>query len=296
MTEPTESRIRVNGVELAVFDWPGEGRPIFFAHATGFHARCWDEVIRRLPGRRSIAVDMRGHGRSEKPDTEYRWRDFGHDVAALGRELGLENAIAVGHSMGGHSITLAAALEPGLFAGLVLVDPVILPKAAYSASKPDGEHFAARRRNEWASPQEMFERFRDRPPYNFWEEQVLRNYCEYGLLPNPSGDGYMLACPPKIEAAIYGMSAGGDIYEEIESLDIPVRILRARSRDESAKMDMSSSPTNPNLASHFRNVVDQQFEDLTHFIPMQAPQLVASEVLALDRRCTERLRPDVNPG
>lgn len=281
MSQPTESRIHVNGVDLTVFEWEGDGPPIVFAHATGFHARCWDEVIRHLPGRRCIAIDMRGHGRSEKPAGDYLWAHFGHDVAALGRILGLTGAIGVGHSMGGHSVTLAAALEPGLFSGLVLVDPVILPASAYRAPRPQTEHFAARRRNEWESPEAMFQRFRSRPPYAAWQEQVLRDYCEHGLLPNPSGDGYILACPPKIEAAIYGMSAGGDIYAEIAGLDIPVRILRAKQRDESSGTDMSTSPTNPELAGHFKNAVDLPHPELTHFIPMEAPGLVAEEILRL---------------
>jgi len=33
-----------NGVDIALFEWPGEGTPVFLAHATGFHARCWDQV------------------------------------------------------------------------------------------------------------------------------------------------------------------------------------------------------------------------------------------------------------
>jgi lipase len=283
MSQPIESRVTANGVELAVFEWPGSGRPILFVHATGFHARCWDQVIAHLPGRRCLAVDMRGHGRSEKPDTDYVWTRFGHDVAALGRAIGLEQAIAVGHSMGGHSITLAAALDSSLFAGLLLVDPVIMPPAVYTAPPPATEHFAARRRDHWDSPDAMFERFRDRPPYSIWQEQVLRDYCDFGLLPNPDGDGFILACPPAVEAAIYGNSTGTNIYREIESLQIPVRILRARSRQEASSVDMSSSPTNPALASHFPNAVDLPHPELTHFIPMQAPQLVATEVLELEK-------------
>jgi hypothetical protein len=41
--QPSESRLRVNGVELAVFSWPGRAGavPLLFAHATGLHARFW---------------------------------------------------------------------------------------------------------------------------------------------------------------------------------------------------------------------------------------------------------------
>jgi pimeloyl-ACP methyl ester carboxylesterase len=278
MPQPIESRVQANEIGLAVFEWPGEGTPVFFAHATGFHARCWDQVIARLPGRRCIAMDMRGHGRSDKPAPPYVWRSFGEDVAAVARQLDFHGYIAVGHSKGGHAVTLAAALEPGIFSRLILVDPVILPRDTY-ARAPMEEHFAARRRNHWTSPDEMFERFRARPPFNAWDPAVLRDYCDYGLLPNPDGEGYVLACPPRIEAAVYAGSAGTDIYDEIESLDIPVRVLRARARQESSLMDMSGSPTAAGLASHFKHGEDVPGPQHSHFIPMADPALVAEEVL-----------------
>lgn len=285
MTEPTETRYRVNGVELCVFDWPGDGRPIVFAHATGFHGRCWDEVVRALPGRRAIAIDMRGHGRSTKTPPPYEWNTFGYDVAELGRQLGLRDAIGVGHSMGGHSVTLAASLEPGLFAGLLLVDPVILSRAAYAAGPQFSEHFASRRRNDWSSAGEMYERFKDRSPYSLWQPQVLRDYCDYGVVPADDGDGFVLACPPEVEANIYTQSAGGNIYPAIDALDIPVRILRAKPRGEGdGGGDFLSSPTTPELVNEFAHATDVPHPELTHFIPMQAPGLVAQEVLALERQ------------
>ncbi|KAA0237810.1 alpha/beta hydrolase [bacterium] len=277
MREVIESRVKVNGLELALFEWPGEGRPIFLAHATGFHARCWDQVVERLPGRHCYALDMRGHGRSEKPAPPYLWLNFAQDVAALARLLGLRDALGVGHSKGGYAVARAAAMEPGAFAKLLLIDPVIMPRPAYAAF-PLTEHFASRRRNEWASAEEMFERFKDRPPFDRWDPAVLRDYCVYGLQPAASGEGFVLACPPEIEAATYLGSAGGDPYDDIESLTIPVRVLRARARAEGAPLDMSGSPTNPHLAEHLQQGEDVYLAEHSHFIPMEAPGLVAKHI------------------
>ena len=281
MREPISTRHQVNGVELQLYEWPANGPTVFLAHATGFHGRCWDQVVARLPEYRCIAVDMRGHGLSSQPEPPYLWRYFGQDVAALGRELGLEGAIAAGHSKGGYAVTLAAALAPGIFSKLLLIDPVILPREAYSASRLVGEHFAARRRNEWPSPEAMFESFHKRPPFSSWDPAVLRDYCQYGLVPNPAGEGFVLACPPAIEAATYGGSSGGDPYDEIESLEIPVRILRARGRNEGNLMDMSGSPTAPDLASHFRNAEDSHLPQYSHFMPMEDPQFIAGQIREL---------------
>ncbi len=280
MRDVNESRVRVNGVELALFEWPGEGTPVFLAHATGFHARCWDQVVERLPGRHCIAMDMRGHGRSEKLPPPYNWRSFAEDTAALVRHLGLEGALGVGHSKGGYAVAVAAAMAPGAFGRLLLVDPVILPPEAYGRFSGEG-HFAAKRRNQWASPEEMIGRFRDRPPFSLWEPAVLDDYCRYGLLPAPSGEGYVLACPPEVEAATYAGNAGGNPYAEIESLTLPIRLLRARQRPPGGAMDMSGSPTNPNLAAHLRNVEDRPVPQYSHFIPMEAPGFVAGQILEL---------------
>ncbi len=279
--EPRAFRVPGDGVELQAYEWPGDGPVLFFAHATGFHARCWDQVIRRLPGHRAIAIDMRGHGLSEKPEPPYRWSHFGRDVAAAARHLGLRGALAIGHSKGGHAVVRAAALEPDAFGALLLVDPVIGPRG-YRRTMGEDEHFAARRRNEWASPEEMVERFAGREPFSRWDPAVLRDYCRYGLVPNPAGAGFVLACPPRIEAATYAGAyndpEGDDVYQAIAAIRVPVRVLRARERSEGVPMDMSGSPTAPDLASHFARGEDLPVPQYSHFIPMEAPAFVADQV------------------
>ena len=281
MNQPQEHRATANGVGLCYFEWPGDGPTVFFAHATGFHARCWDQVVARLPGRHVIAIDMRGHGRSEKVPPPYKWMFFGEDVAALANQIGIRDALAVGHSKGGHAITVAGAMAPGIFASLLLVDPVIMPRASYAQVRTGEGHFAAKRRNEWASADEMFERFRNRPPFDLWDPLVLRDYCDFGVVPGPGGRGFVLACPPEVEAATYAGSAGADPYDHIAKLTIPVRILRARQRNVDTMMDMSSSPTSPDLVAHFTNATDYLYPELTHYMPMQAPGLVAEHILEM---------------
>src|SRR5205823_13427623 len=140
-----------NRRQLAVWDWPGEDPPLLFAHATGFHGRCWDHIIRDFPGRRALAIDARGHGRSSKAEPPCLWREFGCDLAAIAGHMNLRNAIGIGHSMGGHVIVQAAALRPETYAALLLVDPTILPPEYYGDEPPDAA-FTLRRRAVWNSP------------------------------------------------------------------------------------------------------------------------------------------------
>ena len=279
--EPVERRVRANGIELACFERGGDEPAALFAHATGFHARCWDAIAEALD-ERSVAVDLHGHGRSEKPPPPYPWSAVADDLAAFCEALDLRGAIGVGHSKGGAAVAVAAALRPGTFAALLLVDPVLMDPALYERTPSfEAEHFVARRRNRWDSPDEMFARFADREPFSRWQPRVLRDYCEYGLLPAPDGEGYTLACPPEIEAAVYAGNRAWNPYPRLRELRLPVRILRAPPPRPGEPWSMSASPTWPGLAGALANAEDVPLPQHSHFIPMEAPDLVAAHVREL---------------
>src|SRR5262249_4349503 len=151
------------GLDFAVWEWSGQDFPFLFVHAAGFHGRIWDQTIRAFPGHHSFAIELRGHGRSSKPDPPYHWTDFGQDLAAVADSLGMEGVIGVGHSTGGHALVTAVIERPALFAALLLIEPTIFPPDFYGQPVGDAS-YTARRRNIWQSPDEMIERFRDRPP------------------------------------------------------------------------------------------------------------------------------------
>lgn len=277
--QPTEFSRTLDGVTLVGFEWAGDGPPIVMAHGTGFHARLWDEIARMLPGRRVIALDLRGHGRSSKVEP-YAWVRMSADTTWLIEQLDLHDVIGVGHSMGGYTMADTALSAQERFAGLVLVDPTIFrPRSMPTAGSLD---FVARRRNEWASPDEMVERFAPRFPFNAWWPQILRDYATYGLLPAPSGEGYVLACPPNVEAAVYAArdASGADLHEHLDEITVPVRVLRARHADPDEKpAPFTTSPTMPDLASSLGNATDVLLPHLSHFIPMEAPDLVARHII-----------------
>ncbi len=291
--KPSEGRVAVGGIELAYFEWRpelrGEEAPILLAHATGFHARVWDPVVELLPDRHVVAVDLRGHGRSGKTPIQH-WEVLGRDLAELVRALDLRDVLGVGHSMGGHALVDAAALERDRFRRLVLVDPVIASPDQYGGggwtmARPGEPHPTAKRKNRFASPEAMIERFRDRVPYRVFTPGALRAYCVHGLLPAPDGAGFVLACPPEIEASIYVTSrTNKGIYASIRSLEIPVLILRAKLPPEDRTvMDFSSSPTWPALVNEFHHGRELHFPDHTHFLPMELPERVA-ELIAAEGR------------
>jgi lipase len=282
--------VDVGDVALAVHRWrpaaTASEAPILLSHATGFHARCWDQLIPLLGRREVLAVDLRGHGRSGKIPPARGWSSFGQDLARLVAALDLRDLVAVGHSMGGHATVTAASLERRRFARLTLIDPVILSPAEYAEGGvrgiPEGfEHPTARRRDRWTSPEEMIARFRERVPYSAFAPAVLDDYCRHGLLPAPDGEGFVLACPPAFEASIY-MTARetGSIYERVTEVDPPVLVVRAMAPPpDRGPMDFRYSPTWPGLAASFAHGRDVHLSDRTHFFPMEDPALAARFIL-----------------
>ena len=293
---PEPQFLTAGEVTLCYFEWftgPGEASrtaretmpTILLVHATGFHARCWDQVIARLePGYRVLALDMRGHGRSGNVPP-YQWDAFAADLDAFCEALGIRDAVAVGHSMGGHCVTQVAGRRAGAFRSLLLIDPVIFEPEAYADDRYRGyetveDHPVARRRERFEDWTDMRERLRDKGSYGLWDPAVFDDYCRYGVLPAADGEGVTLACPAEVEASVYINNTSTDVYSVIPAIDVPVTILRAPPRDPSAQqvMDFGKSPTDPNLHTHFRQATDVLLADLTHFIPMQDPALVAAYI------------------
>ncbi len=291
--DPREHRFAGTAVELCYFEWGSSAatQTSVLLHATGFHARCWDQVVKRLPADvRIIAVDLRGHGRSGKA-APYVWSTFAGDISELMQALDIRHAIAAGHSMGGHCLVQVAHSLPEAFDRLLLIDPVIMSPELYSASGRHAydrveDHPVSRRRGVWGGWQEMFDRFVTRHPYSLWRRDVLEDYCRYGVLPDADGT-WSLACPPIVEASVYMNNTSTDVHAKIANMQLPVTVMRAKARDftrlpdEGERMDFSMSPTWPGLASAFPSGEDVYLPELTHFIPMQDPDLVASYLVRM---------------
>jgi pimeloyl-ACP methyl ester carboxylesterase len=279
---PQLSLHAANGISLAVWHWPGADPPLVFAHATGFHGRLWDAIVRQFPGRRCLAIEARGHGRSAQLAPPYHWPAFGADLAALAESLDLRDSLGIGHSMGGYAVTLAASLRPHTFRAILLVDPTIFPPAQYGFGRPLDTAFTLRRRNHWKSTAEMIDRFHNRAPFAAWKPAILRDYCEHALLPR---DGALvLACAPQTEASIYELSIDpeADIHDRLASIAQPTVVLRASVPRVPGVFNLSASPTDPALASLVQRGRDVVLEGHSHFIPMECPERVVEEIRGLD--------------
>ncbi len=67
------ARVAVNGVALAVREWPGRGPTLVCIHGLTANHTCWESLAAVLsPDYRIVAYDLRGRGDSDKPERGYR--------------------------------------------------------------------------------------------------------------------------------------------------------------------------------------------------------------------------------
>ncbi|MCW4781419.1 alpha/beta fold hydrolase [Enterobacter chuandaensis] len=119
-----------DGVNIYYKDWgPKEAQPIVFHHGWPLSADDWDNqmLFFLAEGYRVIAIDRRGHGRSDQVSEGHDMDHYASDASAVVESLDLRNAVHVGHSTGGGQVARYVAKygQPqGRVAKAVLVSAV----------------------------------------------------------------------------------------------------------------------------------------------------------------------------
>jgi pimeloyl-ACP methyl ester carboxylesterase len=114
-----------DGVTLAYEDW-GRGKPVLFVHAWALDSQMWAPHMLHFNARgmRTVAMDRRGHGRSDRPGGGYDYDRLADDLAQLIEHLDLRGVTLVGHSMGtAECIRLLTRHGSGRIAGMILLAP-----------------------------------------------------------------------------------------------------------------------------------------------------------------------------
>jgi pimeloyl-ACP methyl ester carboxylesterase len=102
---------------------PAGGVPVVFLHsAAGDGTHFAAQLAHLRPGRRALALDLRGHGRSPAAPT-LGVEEAAADVLAALDARGVERCVLVGHSWGGAVAVAAGGARPDRVAGMLLLDP-----------------------------------------------------------------------------------------------------------------------------------------------------------------------------
>jgi haloalkane dehalogenase len=128
---PFESKFtKVRGFNIHYVE-QGHGEPILFLHGNPTSSYLWRNVIPAVAngsGRRAIAVDLLGFGKSEKPDDiEYSLKLHAEIVAGVIQNLRLKNLILVADDWGGPLATYYAVHHATNVQGLALMETFLWP-------------------------------------------------------------------------------------------------------------------------------------------------------------------------
>ncbi|MDB5468794.1 MAG: alpha/beta hydrolase [Caulobacter sp.] len=270
---------------MAAIEMGPEDRPVdlVFCHANGFNALTYRHLLGPVAeaGHRVLAIDMRGHGRSEleadSGDGHSSWVGYRDDLVGLLETLDVPPRVVAGHSMGGTSGLLAAGLRPELVRRLVLLDPVIMPEGLAESFGVDGLKNsplaigARRRRNAFDSREAAYAAYLGRGAFKTWPPQMLADYLADGLVENGEG-GFRLSCAPEWEAANFAAHHHNP-WAAFHGSACPIRILRAETGSTCNVMDRLDELTATG------RITVETIPGTSHFLPMEVPGLARAALL-----------------
>jgi non-heme chloroperoxidase len=260
-------------VSLFVRDW-GEGTPVVFCAAWALSSIAWQYQMISVvdEGRRAVAYDRRGHGRSDDPGHGYDYDTLADDLASVLEHLDLHDVTLVAHSMGsGDAVRYLTRHGSDRVARLMLLAPTtpFVLKTPNNEYGVDGELFAEQR-EQWRRD---FGRWilENEPPY-FGDglpgcdvSSLLRDWTKADMLST------------SLQAAIEFQRSAmeTDFRAELSSLSLPTLIVQGDA-DASAPLPLTGART-ADLLPNSRLLV---YEDAPHGLYLTHREKVNADLLA----------------
>lgn len=266
--EPPSQYAKVDGVRVHYKSY-GTGSPaVVLIHGWTCDMTFWRAQIPALAAkRRVIAVDLPGHGASDKPEINYTQDLFARAVNAVLEEAALDKAVLVGHSMGAPVGRQFYRRYPEKTAAYVVVDAAL---RWGSANDQEGKKRSA-------AFEERLKTYRQ-PNYRELVAPFIDSMFS-AATPNPMREEIkrvMLSAPPYVmESAMRGMSDPA-LWKE-DPIRVPSLVIVAR------------RPSLPkDSEAHLRKLMPkleyQEWDGVGHFLMMEQPERFNSALIAfLDR-------------
>lgn len=251
--------ISANGARLA-YQVYGEGSdkpPAVFVHGYGGRStgEGYAELLNALAAHFTVyALDLRGHGGSAGEVEGWSLAAVADDVAAVARELRLNDPLYIGHSIGAFTGLFSETRHPGTFAGLCLITTA-LPDGAVGTSPEAGQFLTAYGRDRNA----IFGMFA--PMY------------VHGGVGADDVDSMVLV-DPRVHEQFFADYPTVNIVKDIQAIGIPVLMLNG------AK-DVVASPAAQHAAAlTLPNCKEVTFTTEGHMLPRESGALAAREIIA----------------
>ena len=263
------------------------GPRVVLSHGCGFAADLyWPYWSLLIDDCDVVVYDLRSHGWNEPSDLRvHNMPTLADDnrrvLEAVHAAFGNKPTIGVYHSLGAMVALMHEGQSP-TFAALMLFDPPIFPPGA---GLDDMETVcqqlasaARRRQHRFESPQQLVSMLERAPAFSLVSESVRELFAEATLRPSPEG-GYELRCPPEHEAQLFEWYFGHSMQalEVLDDITIPIKVVGA---DPTAAFSFLPSTDLSTLTQ-----LDYDYlPDLTHLLPLEAPETCAAITLEFMQR------------
>jgi pimeloyl-ACP methyl ester carboxylesterase len=252
---------------------------IHFAHANGFPAKTYSKLFDYLEDDFEIGF-LERHGHNPKFPVSDNWKFLKDELREEIKSRYTEKIIGVGHSLGGVLHFLVAVENPELYKQIILLDAPIISRLSSHGLRVlkltklidrfTPSQITRFRRNLWNSKQEAFEHFKKKPKFAAFDEDVLHDYIEHGLI--ETDKGFELFFKPSIEAKIY-RTIPHHLPTLRGKLKIPADYIGGNHSREGELARLSF------MKKHFP--IDFYPVEGSHLFPFEKPELTAEKIKSL---------------
>ncbi|MDQ2976139.1 MAG: alpha/beta hydrolase [Acidobacteriota bacterium] len=252
-----ESRFTtLDGVRIHYVNYGKGSEALVLVHGWTQNVDSWrDQVPDFVQRNRVIAIDLPGHGQSDKPQTTYSMDYFARAVDAVLRDAKVKRAVLVGHSMGTPVARQFYRKYPKKTLGIVIVDGTL---------RPFGDR---------AMMDRMIAGFRS-PNYKESAQQMFAAMAGPNLQTEPKAriKASFLNTPQHVVVSAMEGMADASIWGE-DKITVPVLAIMAKNPFYPPNLELSFRDIAPNMEF-------QMWDGVGHFIMMEKPKEFNEAVLA----------------
>jgi pimeloyl-ACP methyl ester carboxylesterase len=223
----TARRIEVEGARISWRSWGSPEDPgVVLVHGIAAHTHWWDHIAPLLKGHRVAALDLSGHGNSDRRAAGYELETWAKEVLAVAQAEGMVRPAIVGHSLGGRVGLTASVLEPERFAAVAVVDTPL----SYGAAQPITMSPQLRT---YATRDQAVARFRTLPEQSAVLPYVRDHVAHHSVRRTP--EGWTWAFDPRV------FTPRPSLHDVLAQVSVPAALLWCESglvgADMAAEMD-----------------------------------------------------------
>ena len=273
---PSDEWVTIDGLKFHYRDWGGSGRPLVLLHGLASTCHIWDLVAPILAEDHAvIALDLRGHGESDKPNHGYDFASVSKDVLGVIGQRGEDAPVVIGHSWGGSVALELAVMAPESVKGMAWIDGGMIDTSARYPTVEDAKFEMAPPDFSGVKVEGFLERVRSR-------------YLDNGMAPEVA-DIVLANFEVQEDQTIKARLTRANHLRIIEALwehrpvelygkvQCPVLIMPARQQKTSATQEPGQRRFMPldEAEQKLPNSKTVWLEDSIHDVPLQRPELVA---------------------